>query len=165
MSEGESKSTKDGGVLGSLPSTRPNRLGRRRDAAPADGAPASAPKPAPAAKPKAKAKPAARKPKAAAASGEAKRATPKARMPGTTRGTPNPAPRDRSDQGGPEPVRAGAPALKADAPEDRGPEPQSGPSGTELVTTVVQAAGELAKIGLTVGGQVLKRTVDKLPRP
>jgi hypothetical protein len=33
------------------------------------------------------------------------------------------------------------------------------------VTTVVQAAGELAQIGLTVGGQVLKRAVSRLPRP
>ena len=33
------------------------------------------------------------------------------------------------------------------------------------MTTAIQAAGELAQIGLAVGGQVLKRAVDKLPRP
>jgi hypothetical protein len=33
------------------------------------------------------------------------------------------------------------------------------------VTTAIQATGELARIGLTVGGQVLKRAVDRLPRP
>jgi len=35
----------------------------------------------------------------------------------------------------------------------------------ELVGTVVQAAGELAQIGLTVGGQILRRAVDRLPKP
>ena len=39
------------------------------------------------------------------------------------------------------------------------------PTGTELVTTAIQAAGELAQIGLTVGGQVLKRAVKRLPKP
>jgi hypothetical protein len=29
----------------------------------------------------------------------------------------------------------------------------------------VQAAGELAQIGLTVGGQLLKRAARSLPRP
>jgi hypothetical protein len=33
------------------------------------------------------------------------------------------------------------------------------------VTTAVQAAGELAQIGLTVGGQILKRAARRLPRP
>jgi hypothetical protein len=33
------------------------------------------------------------------------------------------------------------------------------------VTTAIQAAGELAQIGLAVGGRVLKRTVEKLPKP
>jgi len=49
----------------------------------------------------------------------------------------------------------------------RGPatEPEKQQSGTELVTTVVQAAGELAQVGLSIGGQVLKRAVDRLPRP
>lgn len=152
MSEGDGKTTKDdAGVLGNLPSTRPNRLGKSRTAA-------ATPKPKAASKPKPKST-ATAEPKAKAA------AAPKSRKPRTTRGTPNPAPRDRSDEGGPQPVRAGAPALKADAPEDRGPEPQSSPGGTELVTTVVQAAGELAKLGLTIGGQVVKRAVDRLPRP
>jgi hypothetical protein len=33
------------------------------------------------------------------------------------------------------------------------------------VTTAIQAAGELAQIGLTVSGQVLKRAVDRIPKP
>lgn len=83
-----------GGVLGTLPASRPERLGRPRDGA-------------------------ARKPRAA-------------------RPKPKPAP---------EPERIGA------------------PHGTELVTTAIRAAGELAQIGVTVGGQLLKRTLSRIPRP
>jgi hypothetical protein len=71
----------------------------------------------------------------------------------------------------PRPVRAGAPAL-AESTERARSEPSqpprrgaSPPTGTELVTTAIQAAGELAQIGLTVGGQVLKRAVNRLPKP
>jgi hypothetical protein len=39
------------------------------------------------------------------------------------------------------------------------------PSGAELATTAVRAAGELAQIGLTVGAQVLRRAARRLPRP
>ena len=39
------------------------------------------------------------------------------------------------------------------------------PRGTELVTTTIQAVGELAQLGLTMSGRVLKRAVDRLPRP
>jgi hypothetical protein len=78
--------------------------------------------------------------------------------------TPNPAP--QAEPRGPRPVRSGAPTLPdPPAPEDRKEPDASGPSGTELVTTVVQAAGELSKIGLTVGGQVLRRAIQKLPKP
>ena len=46
------------------------------------------------------------------------------------------------------------------------PERPSGPlSGGELVGTVVQAAGELAQIGLTLGSQAVKNAVKKLPKP
>jgi hypothetical protein len=70
----------------------------------------------------------------------------------------------------PRPVRAGAPALRESTERARTAEPPpesttSPPSGTELVTTAIQAAGELAQIGLAVGGQVLRRAVDKLPKP
>jgi hypothetical protein len=70
----------------------------------------------------------------------------------------------------PRPVRAGAPALRESTERARTVEPQpesttTPPSGTELVTTAIQAAGELAQIGLAVGGQVLRRAVDKLPKP
>jgi hypothetical protein len=35
----------------------------------------------------------------------------------------------------------------------------------ELVTTAGQAAGELTQIGLTIGGRLLKRVFDRLPKP
>ncbi len=131
-------------VLGSLPATRPTRFGReRRETGGGGTATKARPK---AAKPKAK-------PKAAAA--------PRA----TTRPKPRPAP-----EHGPRPVRAGSPSLAESTERARtheGPPPATShpPSGTELVTTAIQAAGELAQIGLAVGGQVLRRAVDKLPKP
>jgi hypothetical protein len=38
------------------------------------------------------------------------------------------------------------------------------PSGTELVGTAIQAAGELAQIGLAVGGQALRSALGRLGR-
>ena len=146
-------------VLGSLPATRPNRLGRARDGAKpakpvsqeaiADVAQAAAkPKPRAAAKPKPKAaaKP---KPKAAA------RPKPKPAAPVAP----------RTAAGGPTPVRPATPSLGEDVPTDAQRPSGTPQSGTELVTTVVQAAGELAQIGFTVGGQILRRAVDRLPKP
>ncbi len=63
-------------------------------------------------------------------------------------------------------VRPGSPPLRA--PRQATPPPVSRvppPTGTELVTTVIQAAGELAQVGFIVGGRALKRAVDRLPRP
>jgi hypothetical protein len=134
-----SKKASDPGVLGSLPSTRPARLGRRRE-----GASGTATKEPPAS------------PKATA------RSTPKAR-PETTSRT---APKKPAARGGPKAVRSGAPSLKRPAEVRRDPpRPASPPRGAELVTTAVKATGELAQIGFTVGGQVLKRAVKRLPRP
>jgi len=126
----------DKSVLGNLPSTRPARIGRRRE-----GASARASAPAAAAmkpKPKAtaaKAKPAAAKPKAA----------PKSK---------------------PRPVRSVSPSLerpKRTAPQPK--PPSTPPKGAELITTTVQAVGELAQIGVTLGGQVAKRALKRLPKP
>jgi hypothetical protein len=33
------------------------------------------------------------------------------------------------------------------------------------VTTAIQAVGEIAQIGATVGGQVLRRAARRIPRP
>ena len=121
--------------MANLPSTRPNRLGRRGR----EQAPATATR-----KPAAKPKPKASKPQL--------QAVPKPKKP--------------------RPVRAATPALTetaATANENREPAEERAEarsqSGKDLATTVVQAAGELAQIGVAVTGQLLKRAVDKLPKP
>jgi hypothetical protein len=114
-------------VLGTLPASRPERIGRPRRGAAENGA--------------AKPPRAAAKPRAANGDAPASRPRPKA-------------------------VRPASPPLRAtrnsDAPP---PEPIGAPTGTQLVTTTIRAAGELAQIGFTVGGQMLKRTIDRIPRP
>ena len=45
------------------------------------------------------------------------------------------------------------------------PDDDGVPRGAELVTTAVQAAGELAHIGLSAGGRALKSALGRLPRP
>jgi hypothetical protein len=123
------------GVLGTLPASRPERIGRPRG-----GAPKRAP-----AKPRAKRRP---KPTPVASNGAAKTTPKRARMT-------------------PQAVRPGSPPLHvrralADAPP---PVRLAAPTGTELVTTSIRAAGELAQIGFTLGGLAIKRAVDRIPRP
>jgi hypothetical protein len=148
MSDKTAKSAKKAGrpkaaeksVMGNLPSTRPSRLARRRE----DTGPA---------RPAAKAKPA------------TARAAAKPR--------PAARPKSAARSRGPEAVRPSSPSLERPQPPRQGravppppePERRSGPpTGIELVTTAVQAAGEVAQIGLTVGGQILKRAVGRVPR-
>jgi hypothetical protein len=106
------------GVLGTLPASRPERIGRPRRGG---------------AEPKPKAKP---RPPAAK-----RRAKPEAVSPGCP------------------------PLATTRAGEPPPPRPIGAPTGTELVTTTIRAAGELAQIGFVVGGQVLKRTLRRLPHP
>ncbi len=158
------KGSSDANVLASLPATRPSRLGRHaRDGAPtvdkaaagtrakptAAKAASAAAKAKPAAKAKAKAK---AKPKQAA-----KQAAPEqVPVADVTQAKPQ----------RPRPVRSASDSLKAAPPKATGPQKGSRPpSGTELVTTVVQAAGELASVGFSIGGQIVKRAVDRLPKP
>jgi len=123
-------------VMGNLPSTRPTRMARRRDGDPVSGSAGAKPEP----KPKAAQK---RAPKPKTATAKSSGAKPKA-------------------------VRSGSPSLDAAKKQPRAaskpaaPEP---PKGTELVTTAVQATGELAKIGLTLGSQALKRAARRIPKP
>ena len=123
-------------VMGNLPSTRPTRMARRRDGDPVSGSAGAKPEPKPKAAPK-------RAPKPKAATAKSSGAKPKA-------------------------VRSGSPSLDAAKKQPRAaskpaaPEP---PKGTELVTTAVQATGELAKIGLTLGSQALKRAARRIPKP
>lgn len=129
-------------MLASLPTTRPQRIGGRRRAGTTETSTEQAVqtsprrKPAPAKKRAPKAK---AKPKAPA-------------IPITEAAAPKP-----------KPVRSGAKGL--DAPRKRTPAPEKAPSGTELVSTVVQAAGELAQVGLSIGGQIVKRAIERLPKP
>jgi hypothetical protein len=79
-------------------------------------------------------------------------------------------PKVAADAAAPKPraVRSGSPSLDAAKKPRRAPRRRPAPTppkGAELVTTAVQATGELAKIGLTLGGQAIKRAVDRLPKP
>ena len=57
------------------------------------------------------------------------------------------------------------PAAATPPPPVSEPHHDGRPSAAEVVTTAVQAAGELGKIGVTVGRQVLKRATNRIPRP
>jgi hypothetical protein len=97
------------GVLGTLPKSRPERIGKPRANATANAAPKRTSKPAA--------------------------------------------------------VTPGCPPLRVSRTAEPPPKSIGVPKGTELVTTTIRAAGELAHVGLVVGGQVLKRTLDRIPRP
>jgi hypothetical protein len=130
-------------VLGNLSASRPTRLGgeRRTGAASASAAKtAAATKPsAPAARPSARKASAAKARTSAPTAADAKAA--KLRKP------------------------APAPPAGWQAPDAENGRRRSGPPrGAEIVTTAVQAAGELAQIGATVGGQLLKRAARRIPR-
>jgi hypothetical protein len=157
------------GVLAALPSTRPERIGTRRTAAkstPAATTPAAA-KTSAATASKSSSRPTAARRKAAAPrtfepteAAESAAGAADERAAGIkTRPRPA-APRPR-------PVREGAPGIGTPSPDRSEAEAaETGrPSGVELVTTAVQAAGELTQIGLTIGGRIVKRAVDKLPKP
>src|SRR5829696_899549 len=182
------------GVLAALPSTRPERIGGRRASAPktfeqpqAAQAAARGAKSSAAAKPSAAPRATATRRKAAAprtfeptpaaeaAAGAADERAGGATAPRAAAGSrPRPAAEPR-----PRPVREGAPGMgmtgareRAQAPAGRADErsaaasPESGrPSAVELITTAVQAAGELTQVGLTIGGRLVKRAVDRLPKP
>jgi hypothetical protein len=148
-----SEKSDDESVLGSLPATRQTRFGRERRETGGGAATKARPKAT---------KPRAAKPKATKAAAKPK---PAAKPRATARPRPQPAP-----DHGPRAVRPGNASLAESTERARThevPRPSSThpPSGTELVTTAIQAAGELAQIGLAVGGQVLRRAVDKLPKP
>jgi hypothetical protein len=64
---------------------------------------------------------------------------------------------------GTQPKPPSAPPAGWQAPDDDGRKGR--PGGTEIVGTAVQAAGEIAQLGLAVGGQILKRAASRIPRP
>jgi hypothetical protein len=112
------------GVLGTLSSTRPERVGRARKGATRSSRTATAgTDPARPRASAAKSSGAATKPSAAAA-----------------KSAPPPPPERDGRRSGP-------------------------PSGAELATTVVKAAGEVAAIGVGAGARALKRAAQRVPRP
>lgn len=163
----KAKSKKDEkGVLAALPSTRPERIGTRR-AAPAPKTTTATAASQAAARPSATRTAAAKRsttpktstaPKVSAAPKAA--SAPKAATVPKVAAAPKPPTAAR-----PRPVREGAPGIGTAGSRDQ-PSPESGrPSGTELATTAVRAVGEVAQLGITIGGHVLKRVVDRLPKP
>jgi glucan-binding YG repeat protein len=154
MAEKSGKKTKkkaakaDTGVLGNLSATRPTRIGGDRRSATTRRS--SRPAAASAAK-TAAAAPAAGKTAAA-------RTTPAAAT------KPKPAtkaskPKVRTNAGT-QPKPPAAPPKGWQTPDQDGDQ-----GGTGIVTTAVQAAGEIAQLGVTVGGQILKRAAGRIPRP
>jgi hypothetical protein len=131
----------DRDVFGSLPNTRPQRRSAKRDRGGAKGKPAATQAQTAAAKPA--------KPKAGAGA----RAKPAARA--SAKAKP-------AAQAGPAPSASKIPPAGYATPraDDDGV-----PRGADLVTTAVQAAGELAHIGLAAGGRALKSALQRLPRP
>lgn len=167
--ERESPAGRD--VISSLPHHRPHRRSAKRGAAGAAGSAGRASaagakaaekleaepaKPA-AAKPKRATRPKAKASGAAAVSSKPKRATAKPAAASTR------SPRERIG------ATAGAKTRDpaAERPEARPTDdkPAGPPSGTELIGTAVQAAGELASIGLKLGTQAVKNAVGRLPKP
>ena len=137
-------------VMGNLPSTRPARIGGRRERS-ADGGSAPATKTA--------------APKRAKRTAAKSRTAKKRTAPKTAAAKPTAAATTTSK---PRAVRSGSPGLKTAKDKRTAPPPRpqpSPPKGAELVTTTVQAAGELAHIGLTLGRQAVKRAVRRLPKP
>jgi hypothetical protein len=125
------------GVLGHLSATRPSRLG---GAARAGGGRSNSAPRAAAAK------------TAAAVQPQAPKAKPKAAK----------KPRVRTNAGT-EPKPPSAPPAGWQTPDEDGRKGRAG--GPAIVGTAVQAAGEIAQLGLAVGGQILKRAASRIPRP
>jgi hypothetical protein len=151
-------------VLGGLPRTRPHRRSDKRAATPvtpaaSDGAAQASP-PAKAklsanAKPAAKAKPAVKKPQAAA----------KPKKPATKPGA------KRSESGARlrQPAQPEGTPTRSRAKSGTAPRPpartSASPKGTEILGTAVQAAAEIAEIGISAGARAIRRAVSRLPRP
>lgn len=143
-------------VLSSLPTTRPQRRSPKRGAPGAGSAkPAGA---GPTTPKRSSAKPAARS-TAKAGAGPAARPAP---APG-----PSAKPRARRAPTAGAPEQAGR-AATGSAPS-QGYQPISSrgsvqpPSGGEILASAVQAAGEAAQIGLTIGERLLRAAASRLP--
>jgi hypothetical protein len=122
-------------VLKSLPARRPQRRSTRRGGAKAPGGKPAAPR---------KTAASARKPAGAAR---------------------KPAAAARKPAAGRKPAGVTPSAATRAASSTPGRRPAQAPEGIELVGTAVQAAGELAQLGLTLGTKALRGAVARIPRP
>ena len=87
-----------------------------------------------------------------------------ARKPAAAKSTPPPTPAAKAAK--PAGVRPSAATHKArGAPEPPPLETRPPANGMELAGTAVQAAGELAQLGLSVGARVLRKVASRVPRP
>lgn len=137
MATTDSGKSGDQDVFGSLPSSRPQRRSAKRASASAAKAKTTT------AKPKATTAKAAAKPKPKAA------AKPKAKAKAEAAQRPQPKPRSTVPP-------AGYATPRADeVPSGRG----------DLLGTAVQAAGEIAQIGVAAGTRALSSALKRLPRP
>ena len=146
-------------VLTSLPRSRPvRRSAKRADRPAADGAARASDVPVAPRKPraaKAAAKPDAPAKPAAAGRTTRPRATAK---PAPTPPSTEPPARPRV------PPKRKIPAAGYAAPDARAGDPAGSPAA-ELISTTIQAAAELAQIGMAVGRQTLQSMLDRLPKP
>jgi hypothetical protein len=166
--QGPDRSDSDRDVLSNLPRSRPHRRSTKREGVTAtkrkaaetsEASESAAGTARPADRPRA----AARKPAAAKAKPRTTTAAEAAAKQAAT-------PRAAGTGAGPRAQRLRKPPpppspLPPKAGKTEPPRGESQTGGAELLGTVVQAAGELAQVGLTIGGQVLKRAVSRLPKP
>ena len=154
-SDSEANGT-DRDVLTSLPRTRPARRSAKRDRPARAGAGASAASGSSPATPK-----------AAPSRAKAKPASPRAKSPTTARSRTAATAKPRAAA---RPTPAPAKAASASAVPPAGyateaPAHRHGPDPFAVVTTAVQAAGEIAQIGATLWGQAMRSAISRLPRP
>jgi hypothetical protein len=161
-------------VMSSLPRSRPHRRSARRSASGGDAAPASprARKPAATAKAKPAGEPkraAKAKPAAEATPAPAAETAPEAVTAGPRPAHSAPAPGAGDSRGrGPSAVRPSAATHRARTGQTPTPArrtPAGAPSGADLLGTALQAAGELAEIGLKLGTQAIRTAASRIPRP
>jgi hypothetical protein len=89
-------------------------------------------------------------------------ARPKQARPTQARPTRPPRPPRARTEGKP---RLRQPAQPAGTPAARQPRKAAPAAGTDILGTAVQAAAELAEIGLSVSARAIRRAVSRLPRP
>ncbi len=104
--------------------------------------------------------------------GERRGAAPRRRTTTAAATTPKPAAARKPPAKTSAPKAAEAKAAKLRKPDPAPPagwqtpgEDARGSGATDVVSTAVQAAGELAQLGVTLGGQLIKRAAGRIPRP